>query len=78
MYVLFITVLFGDLEIAEQILKATSPKVQKSMGRRVKNFDEQIWKGRCIDIVKSGNLAKVDCNYIKKTELIEGLLLNRP
>ncbi|MDQ7134598.1 NADAR family protein [Staphylococcus aureus] len=35
--------LFGDKEIAEQILKSKSPKECKRLGRKVRGFDEKLW-----------------------------------
>lgn len=40
-------------------MQASDPKIQKKLGRTVKNFDEQIWNGKCREIVKKGNIAKV-------------------
>jgi len=34
---------FNDLEIAKLILKEPIPKYQKALGRKVKNFDPEIW-----------------------------------
>ncbi len=31
----------------------------KSLGRKVQNFDENIWQENCRDIVRKGNHAKV-------------------
>lgn len=35
--------LFNDTETAEQILSQQEPKIQKDLGRKVKNFDQEIW-----------------------------------
>lgn len=35
--------LFGDLETADKIMRAKSPKEAKRLGRTVKNFDQDIW-----------------------------------
>lgn len=35
--------LFDDYEIAEQILKTHSPKQCKALGRKVKNFNNEVW-----------------------------------
>ena len=34
---------FNDNDIAEQILLSNTPKEAKRLGRKVKNFDEEIW-----------------------------------
>jgi ribA/ribD-fused uncharacterized protein len=50
--------LFGDAEVAERILSASSPGAAKALGRSVRNFDEALWVERRSDIVVDGNLAK--------------------
>lgn len=50
--------LFKDEIILREILKNSDPKTIKALGRKVKNFDEQIWKENRFEIVKKGNLAK--------------------
>ncbi len=54
--------LFGDKEIFEQIMLAQSPKEFKALGRKVKHFDEKVWKKNCLDIVVKGNVAKFSQN----------------
>ena len=34
---------FGDIETAEKILLAETPKEAKNLGREVRNFDEKSW-----------------------------------
>ena len=41
------------------ILKSYSPRDQKALGRKVHNFDEEVWTANCKEIVKTGNMAKV-------------------
>lgn len=55
----FHPVLFGDDAMATSILQSSSPKEQKSLGRKVKNFDDSVWKAKCKDIVRTGSRAKV-------------------
>ncbi len=50
--------LFNDEEIYQQIIHSTHPNQAKALGRKVKNFDESVWKKHCFDIVVNGNLAK--------------------
>ena len=50
--------LFSDPETAESILKTTSPKDQKALGRLVKNFDEETWLANRERIVEDGNYYK--------------------
>jgi len=55
-------ILFGDLDIARQILAAGHPKQHKALGRKVKNFDDAIWKAKRLEIVKAGSRAKFTQN----------------
>lgn len=50
--------LFEDTEIVEHILNAKTPAEAKKLGRKVQNFDEQIWKENRFDIVVKGNFHK--------------------
>ncbi|MBN2266897.1 MAG: NADAR family protein [Candidatus Babeliaceae bacterium] len=50
--------LFGDTAIYYEILKATTPKEAKNLGRKVQGFDETTWNANRIEIVVAGNLAK--------------------
>lgn len=62
--------LFGDLETLEEILKATEPKTAKALGRKVRGFDDQLWKANARRIVTEGNLAKFGQNESLKAFLI--------
>lgn len=50
--------LFGDTEIEQEIMQATSPGRIKSLGRKVRNFDEKIWNRFKSLIVMTGNYYK--------------------
>jgi ribA/ribD-fused uncharacterized protein len=50
--------LFGDVDTAEQIRRATHPAQAKALGRLVHGFDEQRWAQDRFQIVVTGNLAK--------------------
>ncbi len=50
--------LFKDYETLEEILSAKDQKEIKDLGRKIKNFNEEIWNREKYEIVKSGNLAK--------------------
>jgi ribA/ribD-fused uncharacterized protein len=71
--------LFGDHEIAKQILAATHPKQHKALGRKVTPFDDVMWKTKRVEIVKAGSRAKFTQNEelralllaTKGTELVE-------
>lgn len=54
--------LFHDLETAEEILQATSPKDQKALGRKIRNFDQDIWVLFREGIVYTGSYAKFTQN----------------
>ncbi len=40
------------------ILAAPDPRAAKALGRKVKNFDGQLWVDRCREIVTQGNTEK--------------------
>lgn len=50
--------LFEDDAMLESILHSTSPREAKSFGRKVQNFDANVWDQHKFDIVVRGNLAK--------------------
>jgi len=54
--------LFKDQQMFDQIIKTHDPKTVKALGRKVKNFEEHIWKENCFNIVKKGNIAKFSQN----------------
>jgi len=62
--------LFGDNQVFTAILAAESPSKAKTLGRKVRNFDEEIWSNHRFDIAVSGNTAKFEQN----TELGDWLL----
>ncbi|KAF2852896.1 DUF1768-domain-containing protein [Plenodomus tracheiphilus IPT5] len=50
--------LFGDEDIARQMLNTTSPGTHKALGRKVKGFKGDVWDERKLDIVIQGNYHK--------------------
>lgn len=50
--------LFNDHEILKQIIQSETPDQVKKLGRKVKNFDPQLWDKHKYEIVKQGNLLK--------------------
>jgi len=42
---------FGDAESGREILATNSPREQKAIGRKVKNFDSAKWDAVCVQIV---------------------------
>ncbi len=59
--------IFEDNESQDQILKADSPKKQKSLGRKVKNFDDHIWSTVNIGHMRTACKAKVSLSVSLKT-----------
>ncbi|MFO0549090.1 MAG: NADAR family protein [Polyangiaceae bacterium] len=54
--------LFGDHSTLEEILEADSPGEAKRLGRRVRGFDERVWRTRRSEIVLAGSYAKFSQN----------------
>lgn len=62
--------LFNDEETLAKIMSTISPRTQKSLGRKVKNFDPEIWQNNAKCIVFKGNIAKFSQNQ----ELLDQLI----
>ena len=54
--------LFNDIDTAKLILQASDPKVQKSLGRVIKSFSNQVWMDEASSIVFRGQHAKFSQN----------------
>ena len=54
--------IFGDEEIRQQILAEYSQRALKTLGRKVRNYDDEIWKEKRFDVVVKGNIAKFSQN----------------
>lgn len=63
-------ILFGDSEIAEQILESTDVGKIKALGRMVNNYDDAIWNGMRQIIVYEGLLEKFRQNDTLKKQLL--------
>lgn len=63
-------ILFGDREIAAEIIAATHPKQHKALGRKVKSFDDKVWKANREQIVLAGNRLKFTQNADLKAALL--------
>ncbi|XP_041358861.1 N-glycosidase YbiA-like [Gigantopelta aegis] len=63
-------VTFKDEEIKEKILQATNPVVQKRLGRKVRNFELDVWKKKCEEIVKRATEQKFSQNEDLKKQLL--------
>ena len=63
--------LFSDEEALAQILVAESPGAAKALGRKVRGFDDKVWKAARTEIVVRGNLAKFSQNSELKKHLLK-------
>jgi len=59
-----------DASMVEFILKASTPNEVKKLGRKVKNFDDRLWRERAFDAVVEGNMAKFSQNHQLKQFLL--------
>ncbi|KAL8894774.1 MAG: hypothetical protein Q9207_008413 [Kuettlingeria erythrocarpa] len=66
-------ILFKDKETATKIMLAHTPKQQQALGRKVKNFDGNIWNAHREKIVEEGNWRKF-CNSKSGTKLSDMLV----
>ena len=63
--------LFSDDDVVAQILVADSPGAAKALGRKVRGFDDKVWRAARTRIVARGNLAKFSQNEELKKHLLE-------
>lgn len=64
-------ILFNDDEAADKVMKATSPREQKALGRSVKNFDQTVWESKREDIMFDILFAKFSQNEHLKDALLK-------
>jgi len=64
---------FNDLETAKRILICLHPKEQKELGRRVKNFDPEIWNQNKFEKVKE----ILRCKFEQNPYLLDLLIRNK-
>lgn len=64
-------ILFNDSESLEKIMQSDSPREQKALGRKVKNFDAKKWNEIAKSVVSKGNLAKFQQNEELREELFK-------
>lgn len=62
--------LFGDSEVQSEIMSSKNQKEIKDLGRKVHNFDSELWDKNKIKIVYEGNLAKFSQNESLKVKLL--------
>jgi ribA/ribD-fused uncharacterized protein len=63
--------LFGDTAVANKILQTQDPKMQKSLGRQVKGFNEAKWNEHKLSIVIKGNTLKFSQDEKLKQQLLK-------
>lgn len=63
-------VLFGDGEMAREILAVESMSQVKSLGREIKNFNEEKWVAERERIVLEGNIHKFEQNEELRKKLV--------
>jgi hypothetical protein len=61
---------FGDMPMAEKILKTPEPRENKALGRKVKGFNTDRWSKVSYQIMVDVNFAKYDQNLIMKDMLL--------
>lgn len=62
--------LFEDDQMLSEILDAPDPKTAKALGRKVKDFEKEVWDDRCFEIVRQGNIHKFQQNELMKDYLL--------
>lgn len=62
--------LFNDVESANEVLEIKHPRDVKAIGRKVKNFNSQVWEDNCKQIVYTGNDAK----FRQNLEMLDALM----
>ena len=62
--------MFHDYDAAKKVMETSNPKEQKAIGRKVKNFNDNVWVKYCRDIVYDANVAKFTQNPGMLTELM--------
>ena len=63
--------LFGDTEIALQIMNSDNPRHQQQLGKQVTGFDQDRWIAERCNIVFRGNVAKFTQNRKLQDALLE-------
>ncbi len=62
--------LFDDPEMLAEILAAGSPMAAKKLGRKVRRFNEEVWRQNRFEIVVAGNCAKFGQHEALKAYLL--------
>ena len=61
---------FNDIEIFNKIVNTLDPGTAKKYGRRIKNYDEQIWSEKRYDIMKTAVFEKFNQNKDLKNKIL--------
>src|SRR5262245_52473656 len=62
--------LFDDTDTEQRLLADDSPAVAKQLGRRVSNFQSEIWDQHRFEVVVDGSVAKFEQNEILRQYLL--------
>lgn len=62
--------LFDDIETAKQVLQTDDPSEQKKLGRKVKNFNPDVWNQTKVQVVKE----ILKCKFLQNDDLYDELL----
>lgn len=68
---------FNDNEIAEQIKSAPDPKTAKKLGRKVRGFNEEVWKKHRDNAMKTAVQLKFDASSEFRNELLKEKYKNK-
>ena len=68
---------FRDEEIAEKIKSAPDPKTAKSLGRKVRGFNEEVWKKHRDNAMKTAVQLKFDASSEFRNELLKEKYRNK-
>lgn len=63
--------IFEDKTVAVQIMRTTDPSTQKNLGRKVKNFNTEIWMEVAMDVVTLGSYLKFSQNLKLRQLMLE-------
>lgn len=63
-------IMFGDIQIAEEVLITKHPRDVKALGRKVKGFVKEDWEDVCQQVVYDGNYAK----FTQNEKLLKSLM----
>ena len=62
---------FGDTEMYDKIVKAKTPKAVKALGKKVKNFNKDVWELKRESIMEAGLKAKFTQHPELRKQLME-------